>query len=78
MEKTLNIATVETKEKLTKVINESGLPLIILDYLIKDLSTFLSNSLAAETSRDIDLYKQHKEKQDKENANIAQKIKEGK
>ena len=44
MEKTLNIATLETKEKLTKVINESGLPLIILDYLIKDLSTFLSNS----------------------------------
>ena len=78
MEKTLNIATLETKEKLTKVINESGLPLIILDYLIKDLSAFLSNSLANETSRDIDLYKQHKEKQDKENANIVNKLKEGK
>lgn len=66
MEKTLNIATVETKEKLTKVINESGLPLIILDYLIKDLSAFLSNSLATETSREMDLYNQNKGKQDEE------------
>ena len=66
MEKTLNIATLETKEKLTKVINESGLPLRILDHLIKDLSAFLSNSLANETSREMDLYNQHKGKQDEE------------
>lgn len=45
MNKSINLLTLETKEKITDVLNESGLPLVLLDYLIKDLSVYLTNAL---------------------------------
>lgn len=45
MNKSINLLTLETKEKITDVLNESGLPLVLLDYLIKDLSAYLTNAL---------------------------------
>ena len=56
MEKTLSITLGEFKHKLTTDIQESGLPIVIVDLVLKDLCNEIHNVAAEFTLKEIQEY----------------------
>lgn len=58
MEKKISIAIKEFKEAMVKDIQDSGLPVVVVDLIIKDLYNEIHNLAEGVTNNDIKEYQQ--------------------
>lgn len=63
MEKSFGRILRETKEKLVEVLNQSGLPIDVMDMLLSELKAVVHNQAQAEY--EAELHKQQEQKEEK-------------
>lgn len=78
MEKSINIVIEETKQNLANVINNSGLPMGIIELIINDIQGQVINAKNNQLSQEIEEYNKkitENQKKEKENKNKVEKEK---
>lgn len=78
MEKSINIVIEETKQNLANVINNSGLPMGIIELIINDIQSQVINAKNNQLSQEIEEYNKkitESQKKEKENKNKVEKEK---
>lgn len=78
MKKSINIVIEETKQNLANVINNSGLPMGIIELIINDIQGQVINAKNNQLSQEIEEYNKkitEKQKKEKENKNKVEKEK---
>lgn len=78
MEKSINIVIEETKQNLANVINNSELPMGIIELIINDIQNQVINAKNNQLSQEIEEYNKkitENQKKEKENKNKVEKEK---